>query len=285
MNWETFENNDKRIFLKFNGKEANFFYEEFENLSKNNMEKCLSYFNFLLKKKYPKKNKKLYGMLKKTIKEEEFLKFVNLFDCERIKMILKLQNYLNFRISDSVKINIKEIDFIRNEIIFFCQKLKEWQIKIITPNIRNELLEYVKENKGEIEKSKGYLFFSKNKLQKRDFLSEKYVGKIIRKVRDENNLGIKYATIEVERKGKKYLKNLNILTSTTLRHSSITNFQRKYKNPNLTRIFAGHKDFNTTLTYCHENSEDLKNLIYGNDEKLGNCEKPLEHQPQLLKYL
>ena len=58
------------------------------------------------------------------VKEEELEKFFSVIGNKKHLMCFKLQAYLGLRISEAVKVNISDIDFIRRKIRVYSEKTK-----------------------------------------------------------------------------------------------------------------------------------------------------------------
>lgn len=131
---------------------------------------------------------------------------------------------------------------------------------IIPLNLFNQTLEYINENKEQIGKAKGYLFYVDRDIshakRKDPFLEVNYVRKVFRDYVKLAGLDEEYAMSE-ERQGREP-RHLHRLTTHSLRHHAITKFSKQTNgNLILTSRFARHLKPDTTLTYIHSDKSEL----------------------------
>jgi integrase len=198
-----------------------------------------------------------YGTLNKGFSEDELARFLNCIDSKKWYLLFSFQARLGLRIGEVVKVNLKDFNLSTRELKIFTEKARVLNTLIVPQVLFDETLEYIKENKAQIDKAQGYIFYpnreaAHNTTRKVPYLELNYVRKVFRGYIRAAGLDEVYGTSEGS-----VQRHLHRLTTHSLRHYSITKFYKATKDPIMTSRFARHLKAETTLTYIHSDKSEL----------------------------
>ncbi len=179
----------------------------------------------------PKREKKLPTVLTK----EEVKALINAAEKERDKMIVLMLYSTGLRVSELVKLRVKDFDL--NERILYVKggKGKKDRIVVLGEKMASILKAYF--NKHNLI-GEDFVFFSKHK---RNHISVRLVQKIIQKLREE-------AGIKKE------------VTPHVLRHTFATHLLEQGENLRKIQELLGHANLQTTQIYTKVSVEELKKV-------------------------
>lgn len=210
---------------------------------------------FLPKCKTPK-----YGSITKGFTDEELHDFLSSIEIPKYHLLFNFQATMGLRVGEAVKVNLNDINQKTRELNIWSEKRKRPDYLTITLDLYDETLSYMKTFESEIAEAQGYLFFKDNlhySKRKEAWLEKNYVRKVfthyIAKAKIENQ---DYGTSD-ESNGN-ITRTLHRLTTHSLRHYAITRFSRACNgNLELTRKFARHSRYDTTVTYIANDKTEL----------------------------
>ena len=201
--------------------------------------------NFMVRIKYSKTPKTLPTVLTK----EETVKLIDSIENERHRLMIKLMYSAGLRVSELVNLKIIDLDLEKNYGWVRHGKGNKDRILIIAESIKEELLNYVKDNKLE---SENYLFESHN-----GHISARTIQVIIKKAS----------------KKAKIIKDVH---AHTLRHSFSTHLIEDGYDIISLQSLLGHNSAQTTMQYVHMATHRLISVKSPIDrlnlENKSNCE-------------
>jgi len=254
------KNKDKfeRIFR--NKEDLENFILFYYNLSFDNMKRLSSLCYQIRKIKYSHKKGRLLGNQTKAMPDDVFNKllgFVNQKWGEKVKLALEFEGIEGPRGEDVVRLRLDDIDFDKHIVRIYNRKVNRMYEIPLNKDLENELKHFITENRKEIEAHNGYIFYSQNPFQKRNFLSQKWLRNIVRKALDKLGLNKVYA---VDAKGRK----LHLYSLHSLRGHAATRIYKKTHDLEKVQELLDHtpSSTKTTMLYIERNDdEDLKEVI------------------------
>ena len=215
------------------------------------------------KKRYKKSGTPKYGTLNKSFTELELQHFLRNVPNDKFRLLFKYQAYLGLRIGEVTKLHISNIDFEKRELILTSEKTNKSDSLKIPYELFQETAEFIQKNKGDVEQTKGYIFFKENDNNNNQILhvDQDYVRKVFRQMIIKSGLDFTYAISDESLYGRKN-RTLHRLTTHSLRHYAITHFAKATNgNVVLTSRFARHTGPAMTMHYIsHDNEELYKNI-------------------------
>ena len=176
--------------------------------------------NFMVRIKYSKTPKTLPTVLT----QEEVTNLINSIENRKHNLMIKLLYGAGLRVSELVNLKVNDLEFENNHGFVRHGKGNKDRLFIIAESIKEELLNYVKDNKLE---SDNYLFESYN-----GHISTRTIQEIIKKVA----------------KKAKIMKNVH---PHTLRHSYATHLIENGYDVYSVQSLLGHNSAQTTRLYVH----------------------------------
>lgn len=226
------------------------------NLSKNQLEKIISLSSQTIKQKYSKNRKCKRGKLSPYITSNKWEQILRAENNPKFRFCYYLMRKLALRVGEIVELNIKNIRLDLKEIFMITEKSKMPDICYLDNEAARKIYEWVQENRTQIDKHQGYIFFPDPKSHsKRKFVSCDTVRNHFRAAVAEAHLQTCY--------GKAYNQNrvLNLFTTHSCRHSGITDFYLKTKDLVLTQIYARHQSIKSTMVYIHHTEKDIREAL------------------------
>jgi integrase len=224
-------------------------------LPKQRLVKALTLLSDARKRRFLRSRIPKYGSLNKGFEEEELVRFMNALEDPKAELLFTFQAVLGLRISEVVKINIKDINLKTKDLKIHNEKADRIDYLPIPPQLFNKTLDFITQNEDEISSHKGFLFWADLYPEQNDcpHISKNFVRNIFRQAIKKTKLDETYGVSEGNTP-----KLLHRLTTHSLRHYAITNFSRKNNgNITLTSAFARHRDLKTTMTYVYTNKKEL----------------------------
>lgn len=169
---------------------------------------------------------------------------------DKYRIMFECMAYLGLRVSEAVKLNLRDIDLARKEIWLWNSKVKNRVCRELHPTIYYCLKSYIEKNRKLIEAYEGYLIWSQNTqggLQ--PHISANQARKIFREASDRAGITEYYATIENSPGQPGRERRLRRLSSHSLRHFFICQVYEATKDPLVTQRAARHNSFSSTEHY------------------------------------
>lgn len=225
-------------------------FDYISNLSHQKLIKVISVISQIRKRKF-KRGKRLLGSLSKALPEELFNTIIDLENNPKFKLAIKTQGILALRVSEVVTIQVSDIDFIENKIIIKNHKCDTIDELPIQETLANELKQYIKKYKKQIEFKNNYIFFG----SKKNHITKDSLRNKIRKLINLTGMQKKYVSSIDGRK-------LNLYSSHSLRAYGITKFYNVCGGDIiLASMYARHKDIKDTQLYVDRSYKDMKKVI------------------------
>ncbi len=200
-----------------------------------------------------------YGDLNKGFTEDKLKAFFLAVDKPKYRILFGFQAYCGLRIGEACKVNVADIDWQTREIRVQTEKAHTLNTLIIPLSLFQQVEQYVKENKAQIDANQGYLFFQDKKYYARSepYLEPDFVRRMFRQYIVQAGIDETYAQSEESVEGRR-VRSLHLLSTHSLRHYAITQFAKQTNgNLLLTARFARHREPSTTKIYIHFEKEEL----------------------------
>jgi integrase len=224
-------------------------------LPKQRLVKALTVLSDARKRRFLRSRIPKYGSLNKGFEEEELVRFMNALEDPKAELLFTFQAVLGLRISEVVRINIKDINLKTKDLRIHNEKADRIDYLPIPPQLFNKTLDFITQNEDDISSHKGFLFWADlyPEYNNCPHISKNFVRNIFRHAIKKAKLDETYGVSEGNTP-----KLLHRLTTHSLRHYAITHFARKNNgNITLTSAFARHRDLKTTMTYVYTNKKEL----------------------------
>ncbi|MFA4887834.1 MAG: site-specific integrase [Candidatus Nanoarchaeia archaeon] len=235
--------------------------ESLEDLSKGQIVNLITTLSKIRKRKYRQRKETKYGNINRGFTDKELKTFFQYCSNKKAYLAFFLMSHLGLRIGEVVKVRLDDIDFVKNKIRISTEKTHTGDFLYLHERVRKLLLVWVQNFQDPITNKKGFILFSSNKKEGREYVSPHWLRKEFRnicKLADLNEF-YDYADdkqgIIVKMHGKS--RKLYRLTTHSLRHYYITFVYKNCKNPVHTQKLARHRDFKSTQVYIHTSQEDL----------------------------
>lgn len=202
----------------------------------------------------PKKCKR--GSLPPYITQEKWKILLENEPNHKFRFAYILMRKLALRIGEVVNLRLNNIHLDNREIFLITEKSKTPDVCYIDDQLYIMLVDYIRSNKEEILKHKGYIFFPSSwSNSSKSHITKDSLRNAFRKAVSRSGFQFKY--------GHAYAQNrsLNLYTSHSCRHSGITDFYVRTKDIVLTQKYARHSSIKSTMVYIHRTKEDLKKMI------------------------
>lgn len=151
-----------------------------EDLPQDKIKDLTKRLSLIRKKKYTRCKEGRYGNLNKGFTEGELQQFFKFCSNEKARMCFLLMSQLGLRIGEVVKLTLFDLNFKENRIRIFTEKAKTIDYMFLHDKVRIPLKSWVQLHEKDIEKSEGYLFFSKN--PERKHISKDWIRKEFREI-------------------------------------------------------------------------------------------------------
>lgn len=256
---------DERLKDKFqvfkNHDELKKYLQFFLNYSFDDMKRIRSINYYLQKKKYHFRQERLLGNHTKAMPEsiyQELLKDIEKEKGEKIKLALEFEGIEGSRGEDTVQVRLQDLDFKNHIVHIFNRKRDRWYEVPLNPHLEKELKEFVFNNMNQITQHNNYVFFSSNPVQKRDYLSQKYLKRVVFETLKKLGLNTVYNRSFDGR-------NLNLYSLHSLRgHAGTRVYEKTDHDLKKVQELLDHEpnSADTTLLYIERNNEkDLKGVV------------------------
>ena len=237
------------------------YLEFFLNYSFDDMKRIRSVNYYLQKQKYHMQERRLLGNKTKALPDNIFLELLEVVEQEKgekIKLALEFEGIEGARGEDTVRIKLNDLDFTHHIVRILNRKRDRWYEIPLNPELEEELKEFIFNNMNNIASHHNYVFFSSNPVQKRDFISQKYLKTLVYDVLKRLGLN-KIYTKSIDG------RNLNLYSLHSLRGHAGTRVYEK-TNHDLSKVqeLLDHEpnSADTTLLYIERNIEkDLKGVV------------------------
>jgi integrase len=190
---------------------------------------------------------------------------MNTLEDPKAELLFTFQAVLGLRISEAVRVHIKDINLKNKELKIHNEKADRIDYLPIPPQLFNKTLDFITQNEIEISSHKGFLFWADlyPERNKCPHVSKDYVRNIFRQAVKKAKLDETYGLSEGQTP-----KLLHRLTTHSLRHYAITTFcKRNNGNPTLTCAFARHRDLKTTMTYVYTDKKELyESMLFAEED-------------------
>lgn len=198
-------------------------------------------------------NKPKYGGMNKGFTEYEIKQFFKVIKNDKHCLLFQYQATLGLRVSEAVKINVKDINAQTRELKIYAPKTDSTDYLLIPEALFNSTLKYYEKHEKEVKDADGYLFFNG-----RSHINTNYTRKVFRDYCNKAGLVESYGMAdESYRESRKLYR----LTTHSLRHYAITRFYNATKDQQAAKVFARHSRSNTTDTYIHKTKEEVYRAI------------------------
>lgn len=204
-------------------------------LPKQRLIKALMILSNARKRRFLRSRIPKYGSLNKGFEEEELVRFMNALDDPKAELLFTFQAVLGLRISEVVKINIKDINLKTKDLRIHNEKADRIDYLPIPPQLFNKTLDFINQNEDDISSHKGFLFWADLYPDHNDcpHISKNFVRNIFRQAIKKAKLDETYGVSEGNTP-----KLLHRLTTHSLRHYAITNFARKNNGNSAPRMYS-----------------------------------------------
>jgi integrase len=233
-----------------------------QSFSKHQLESLNKTILQTIKVKYKHRRTPKYGMLNKGFSLSELNKFLSVIDVAKYKLLFAYQAYLALRIGEVCIINLNDFQFEKRQLKIHTEKGNFLAVLKIPPFLFKATSEYIQTYQADIVNAKGYLFYPDKKYSKSTtYLNINYARKVFRGYLVKAGLDETYDTSD-ESFPDRPKRKLHRLTTQSLRHYGITNFNREVNgNITWTQVFARHKEISSTLVYINRATEEVFNAI------------------------
>lgn len=177
-----------------------------------------------------------------SIDSNEIISILNECDNLQLKQIIRFTLLTANRISETLSIKIKDIDFENELINVYQRKTNCFKTIPMSENLfklLNEILNPESEKVFSIRNSESYLFYNTIKNNSFIKLREDYISKLFKKLTRKLKLNEDYKFH-------------------CLRHTAISELIKNNIPIAVVKEIAGHSSINTTMLYTHITSNDLK---------------------------
>jgi integrase len=209
------------------------------------------------------KNQCLSRNVYRVFSDQDLLDLFSVIKPSEVKMGIAffLQLTCGFRIGEINPIKLEHIDFRKGVISLMTEKANLFSDQPVPAITLEVLQEWVEHNKKEIESS-GYIFFSKNLFEKRDFVSKDSMRNYFQKFRSRANLCSTYAQRN-DSNNPKHNNNhsLHKLTTHSFRRSYLTALYQECKKKELVTVLARHKKRDVTDQYIYFTHTEQLGLV------------------------
>jgi len=203
-----------------------------------------------LRRRIPK-----YGAMNKGFTEQELLKFLSMLEEPRFVLLFTFQAILGLRISEVVRIHVKDINLTTKELTIHNIKCDRIDTLPLPSQLFEQVLRHIQDYEEDIVQRKGYLFWAENYPERNDcpYVSTNHARNIFQKAVEKAKMNETYGIADGTTP-----RLLHRLTTHSLRHYAVTNFARKNNgNVVLTSKFARHTSLETTMIYIHTEKDEL----------------------------
>lgn len=233
----------------------------FLNYSFDDMKRIRSINYYLQKKKYHIRGERLLGNHTKAMPDDIFnklLKEVEIEKGEKIGLALEFEGIEGARGEDTVQIKLNDLDFNNHIVHIYNRKRERWYEVPLNPNLEKELKNFISNNMEQIVLHKNYIFFSNNPVQKRDYISQKWLRNVVRKTLEKLGFNNIY---NISSDGRK----LHLYTLHSLRgHAGTRVYEKTDHDLKKVQELLDHEpnSADTTLLYIERNNEkDLEGVV------------------------
>ena len=224
--------------------------EKLFSYSKHKLEYEIFLCNLVIRTKYPKKKYRLLGTDSKAMPHDVYEKLINSLSNEKLRLVLKYEGIEGPRGEDAVKLKLNDLNFKEHKVTIYNTKAKRFYSIPLNVKFEEELTGFINRHKKEINEHNGFIFFSSNPVQKREYLSEKYLRNLVVGKLKELGLEEEYA---ISSNGR----HLNKYGLHSLRGHAATELFKKTHNIKLAQILLDHKDSEVTMLYIGGMNNEL----------------------------
>lgn len=244
-----FENEeDMRIFIKF-----------YVGQSFDNMKRLNSFGAWIRREVYHDKHKRLLGTQTKAMPDDIYIKTINYVrkKCgNKIALALEFEGIQGARGEDTVRIQVNDFDFNKHTVTILNRKVNRTYSIPLNKEFEVEIQEFIIQNCDKITKKGNYVFFSENKFQVRQHISEKFLSNVVRQALKELRLNKIYAHDYLGR--PLYLYSLHSFRGHACSRV-VKNSNGDYRKG---QELLDHESTQTTMLYVEkDNLQDLKGVI------------------------
>ncbi len=246
----------------FKSKEDLIRYVKFySGMSFDDMKRISSLSYWIRKEKYHYAHGRLLGNKTKAMPDNIYKKLIDYVGKnigEKQKLALEFEGTEGARGEDTVRLKVEDLDFENHIVRILNRKKSRWYEVPLNKNLEAELKEFVIKNKDKIQLHHGFVFFSENPLQKRDFISQKYLKTLVYKVLAKLKLNKVY-TKSIDGRNL-YLYSLHSLRG----HAGTAVDVKSHHELRKVQELLDHEpsSADTTLLYIERNSnDDLRGFV------------------------
>lgn len=189
---------------------------------------------------------------------KKLIKYVGANIGEKQKLALEFEGIEGARGEDTVRLKLGDLDFKNHMVKILNRKKSRWYEIPLNKNLALELKKFILKNKSEIKSHNNFIFFSKNPLQEREHISQKYLKTLVYDVLKKLNLNKVYA---ISYDGRKlYLYSLHSIRG----HAATRIHERTKHDLKKVQEFLNHEpsSADTTMLYIERNNKkDLKDIV------------------------
>jgi integrase len=194
--------------------------------------------------------------LDRSFSREELKRFFDVIDDERHHICYLMMATLGFRISEAIRVNLKDLDLSpeRRRIRMWNAKTKTWINRKIPVKVYTFIRDYVDKHRPEIDAHQGYLIYSNTG----KYLCDVNMRQNFRRYIEKAGLDDTYMEVDAEGKQPGKRRKLYRLSTHSLRRSFITRVYEETNSPIIAQYAGRHSKFASTECYLDAISKQVE---------------------------